>query len=285
MRPRRNQASSTAMTQREAGLGPAARRPPGGLTAKAAAALCLLATTLVSTAAAPAPAASAAVYFGSTIAAGNNVRACADVTEPCRVLTTTTSTGRMQCWRDGGWATGRYSSNRWFLMELSNGQEGFVHSSFVTNQTSVPNCSSLARVLAADWALAQVKARAVYAPPEYGQGSMGGLDWRPGPDREWSGDCAKLPYLAYRRVGVNYPLNHAIGQWNDLASRRGSNAYLPRYGDPVFYSIGGFGHTGLYVGGQSIVATQAGDWAYKPVEIYPMFNNGYGTYLGWAKVS
>jgi hypothetical protein len=231
------------------------------------------------------PTASAASYYASAIAPGNNVRACADTVEPCRVLTTTTSTGRMQCWRDAGWATGRYSSNRWFLMELSNGQEGFVHSSFVTNQTSVPNCNSLARVLAADFALAQVKSRSAYAPAEYGQGALGGMDWNPGPNREWSGDCAKLPYIAYKRVGVSYPLNHAIGQWTDLASRRGNNAYLPRYGDPVFFAIGTYGHTGLYIGGQSMVGTQSGDWAYKPVDIYPLFNNGYGTYLGWAKVS
>lgn len=110
----------------------------------------------------------AASYYASTIVPGNNVRACASTADPCQVLTTTTSTGRMQCWRDGGWANGRYNSNRWFLMELSNGQEGFVHSSFVTNQTSVPNCNALPRVLAADFALDQVKSKDSLAPAAYG---------------------------------------------------------------------------------------------------------------------
>jgi hypothetical protein len=48
------------------------------------------------------------------------------------------------CYADGAWATGNYSSNRWFqvYVHLSNGKLGrfFVHSSYVYNQISVPRC-------------------------------------------------------------------------------------------------------------------------------------------------
>ncbi|TDW98254.1 hypothetical protein [Kribbella sp. VKM Ac-2566] len=220
-----------------------------------------------------------AAYYASTITPGMRVRSCVNTASAaCGQVATTTSTGRMQCWRDGSWADGNYSSNRWFLMELSNGQEGFVHSSFVTNQVSVPNCDTLVRVRAADWALGQVGR--VYAPtadlrPEF--------VWAPGPTGEWSGDCAKLPYLAYLHAGMSYPLANAIDQWQAFKNA-GKARYdrFPRYGDPVFTSIAPYGHTGLYVGGQSMVGTQGVDNKYLPVQVYSMIDR-YPTYLGWAR--
>jgi hypothetical protein len=51
----------------------------------------------------------------------------------------------VSCWKDGDWATGNYSSNRWFKAYVyhtnnPNAVWAFVHSSFVTNQSSVPQC-------------------------------------------------------------------------------------------------------------------------------------------------
>ncbi|MDJ0385296.1 hypothetical protein [Streptomyces sp. G-G2] len=49
------------------------------------------------------------------------------------------------CYKDGGWATGNYSSNRWFYayVNYAGGSVpvwAFVHSSYVTNQSTVPAC-------------------------------------------------------------------------------------------------------------------------------------------------
>lgn len=48
------------------------------------------------------------------------------------------------CYADGGWATGNYSSNRWFkvYVHLTSGATSwfFVHSSYVYNQIPVPAC-------------------------------------------------------------------------------------------------------------------------------------------------
>jgi hypothetical protein len=47
----------------------------------------------------------------------------------------------MMCWIDAQWATGNYSSNRWFRVEPAyDPNVGYVHSSLVANQVSVPHC-------------------------------------------------------------------------------------------------------------------------------------------------
>jgi hypothetical protein len=47
----------------------------------------------------------------------------------------------MICWVDAQWATGNYSSNRWFEVEPAyDPAVGYVHSSLVANQVSVPHC-------------------------------------------------------------------------------------------------------------------------------------------------
>ncbi len=235
--------------------------------------------------AAPVPAL-AADYYASTVTTTNiNVRPCVNTSDgKCAPVASSggATRARMTCYRDGSWATGRYSSNRWFLVELNTpgGPEGFVHSSFIINQTGVPECGTLARVRAVDWTLTQVAQ--TMAPAEYGQGTWG-MDWRPGPNREWSGDCAKLPFIAYRRQGMNYPLANAIDQWNALPSKGyASSGYYPRYGDPVFWNIASpYGHTALYIGGDKVVGTRGMDGDWRPVEIYPI--GAYGNYLGYAR--
>lgn len=45
----------------------------------------------------------------------------------------------MMCWKDAAWATGAYTSNRWFWVDTDI-VAGWVHSSLVQGQTSVPRC-------------------------------------------------------------------------------------------------------------------------------------------------
>jgi hypothetical protein len=45
----------------------------------------------------------------------------------------------MVCWKDAAWATGAYSSNRWFTVDTDI-VTGWVHSSLVQGQISVPPC-------------------------------------------------------------------------------------------------------------------------------------------------
>lgn len=151
----------------------------------------------------------------ASVVAGVNIRPCVDTSRNiCNPIGTTSGTAvsAMRCWRDGSWATGRYNSNRWFLVYLGDGREGYVHSSFVDGQYSTPNCGTLAYVRAADKALSYVGQ--VYAPGEIAN-KYAANDWATGPIGEWSGDCAKLAHSAYV-YGAGYPFEtgHASGMYS-----------------------------------------------------------------------
>ncbi len=217
--------------------------------------------------------ASAATY-PTQVYAGNNVRAGASTS--FRVVATTTSTARMQCWRDLQVVSG---SPRWFLVELSNGQEGFIHSSLTvpSTQTSTPKCDTLQRVRAADWALAQLG-------KTYDDTGRQ-VTWAPGPDKEWSGDCLAFVNHSYRIAGhTGLGAATAIGQWNSPpAGAIKMTGLLPRYGDPVFTNIPSVGHTAIYIGGTSMIGTQGVDGSRLPIEIYSLYNK-YPTYQGYLKL-
>lgn len=239
-----------------------------------AAGACAALVVSITTSALPA---SAATLSGSNV----NIRACVDIANPvCAApVGTTGSAGiaKMRCWRDGSTVTGNYRSQRWFLVMLTDDREGYIHSSFVTNQQNVPNCSTLAYVRAADFAISQVGK--VYA--DSGVASQySAADWAPGPYAEYSGDCAKLTGSSYRTTGSTYPRASAIGQFNSFRNAGKILAGIPRYGSPVFYNITDWGHTAIYIGGTSIVSTQKLDGARLPVVVQDL--HSYGAYLGYA---
>ncbi|GJF34847.1 hypothetical protein KNE206_75470 [Kitasatospora sp. NE20-6] len=100
-----------------------------------------------------APAADAAGYATMTVQAGAAART-APYAESWSFIGWVTSDGWrnpngqaswVSCWKDAGWATGNYSSNRWFYayVNYSGGAQptwAYVHSSYVTNQSAVPAC-------------------------------------------------------------------------------------------------------------------------------------------------
>lgn len=219
----------------------------------------------------------------TAVTSGVNIRPCTNLGRSvCAPVGVTNGSGvaAMRCWRDESWATGAYSSNRWFLLYLTDGREGYVHSSFVSGQYGVPNCNSLAYVRAADRAL-------TYYQQVYANRSLAdayGTGWRPGPHGEWSGDCAKLTHSAYAYgAGVGYYLHDAIQQYYYYRNARVIYGGIPRYGAPVFYNTGDrWGHTALYIGGTTVISTQGYDHAAKPVERRDI--NSFRTYLGWARI-
>lgn len=205
----------------------------------------------------------------ATVTPDVNLRPCVDTSNPnCSPVGTTGSSGvwRMRCWRDGSWATGNYNSNRWFLIVLNDGREGFVHSSFVGNQTSTPNCGTLPYVRAADWAIARIGQRT--QPNGVG----------------WSGYCATFTYNAFTQgAGVPYENGNAIDQHRKYRNRGMIYGGIPRYGDPVFYDITApYGHTAIYIGGTTVVTTQGMEGANLPVARRDLYS--FNNYLGWAAV-
>lgn len=224
-----------------------------------------------------APAAQAA-----TVTSNVNLRPCVDLSNAnCAPVGSTGSAGvnKIRCWRDGSWATGSYRSNRWFLLYLSDGREGYVHSSYVGGQYATPNCRDFAYVRAADFAISQIDQ--TYAPSHWANYYS---DWAPGPFAEWSGDCAKFTHMAFvRAAGVGYANGNAIDQYWFYKNRGLVHGGLPRYGDPVFYNIAQpYGHTAIYIGGTTIVSTQGMDHDRLVVARRGIYS--FGNYLGWAAV-
>jgi hypothetical protein len=86
------------------------------------------------------PAAAASSYIGSN-SGGANVRSSPSITGSFIIAYLRNGTPvRMLCWADWGWVhppNSDYSSNRWFKIDA---YFGYVHSSLVENQTSVPHC-------------------------------------------------------------------------------------------------------------------------------------------------
>lgn len=217
-----------------------------------------------------------------TVSRNVTMRPCVDTAN--RNCASVGSTGsaravKMRCWRDGSWATGAYRSNRWFLMVLSDGREGYVHSSHVRNQTATPNCRELSYVRAADWAIAQIGK--THAPSNL---AARYTDWAPGPLAEWSGDCAKFAHMAYQYgAGVSFARASASGQYRAYKNVGRILGGIPRYGAPVFYDIARpHGHVAIYIGGTTIVTTRGLDHANLTVERRDL--STYSNYLGWAAV-
>lgn len=231
----------------------------------------LAAALLVGLGVAAAPAANAA-----TVTGGVNLRPCVDLNNGNCAPVGTTNGGnlyKMRCWRDGSWATGNYTSNRWFLVSLTDGREGYVHSSFVGSQYATPNCSDLPYVRAADWAIARI-----------GQVTQDAFPGNPTPGRDWSGYCATFTWGAFRAgAGVGYPAANAIDQYWYFKNRGLIAGGLPRYGDPVFYDIAQpYGHTAIYIGGTTVVTTRGYEGNHLPIQRTDV--NTFPNYLGWAVI-
>src|SRR6266511_3959676 len=94
----------------------------------------------------------------------------------------------MTCWIDDSWATGAYSSNRWFYV-VNGTKKSFVHSSWVASQTSVPHCSTHAGVMASRWGSMH---RDQTRPSAY-EASVLGIS-----NGIWSGWCAAFTYGSYK---------------------------------------------------------------------------------------
>ncbi|MEU5693067.1 hypothetical protein [Actinosynnema sp. NPDC020468] len=91
--------------------------------------------------AAVAPANAAGSYIGSN-SGGANVRTCPSTTCGSLGYLGNNTGVTMQCWIDNQWVyppSSDYASNRWFRSATPVGT-GYLHSSLVENQTSVPHC-------------------------------------------------------------------------------------------------------------------------------------------------
>jgi hypothetical protein len=111
-------------------------------------------------------------------------------------------------------------------------------------------------------------------------------DWPPGPYGEWSGDCAKFAWVAYKRAGKTLVRNNAWPlfwtYYSSSYSERGRTK-LPRYGSLVGWQWSP-GHIAVAVGGSYVATTQSTDGANLPIARKSLSNTAFGgpNYYGWV---
>jgi len=187
----------------------------------------------------------------------------------------------MVCWQDGSNFTGPYTTNRWFWVKSQSGKVGFISASVVpvNRQTKVPACSTSKSIVAVENAverygqiMASAADLALFAKSE----------WSPGPVGEWSGDCVKLPYVAWHAAGVTIQKNDAITNYDYYHSRHlvtPPSAAAPPVGAVVWYNVTSDGHEAIYIGDGLVASTQGVDWNHKPNIVKPY--KSWSSYLGW----
>jgi hypothetical protein len=185
---------------------------------------------------------------------------------------------RMVCYKDEAQSfTGVYGSKRWFYVQVqASGWYGYVHSSFVQQQTPrTPNCDSKPDLVAAQWA-ATTYNQVEMNPSEnvWNQAA-----WQPGPFREWSGDCPKLVVRAWQYAGRSVPGADARNIFTHYQRRGAIRQGTPPRGAVVFWSRGSSGHTAVSLGNGYAIGTVGEDRERKPVGFYPTATPDY---LGWA---
>ena len=219
-------------------------------------------------------------YYRAPAGSGLNAGLCA----PLETIPTGTQL-TMLCWKDD-------YGERFFLVKLVSGHEGYVSASAVANQQTVNHCANAGlvtqKVLAVDWAFLTVGQSV--AGQDVIQRWPSAASWATGPIGEYSGDCIKLAGFAwYKATGTTGYMADAIDVWNFYRSRglavAASTGQPPPYGAMVFYDsrVGDpRGHVGIAAGRTRIVATRGQDGDGASVVWSDL--NYFAGYVGWVPI-
>ncbi len=262
---------------------PSTIRPnPGALTT--AIVIAFVITLLLGSAAAASPREDrsqrrASPYMSSTGA----IRDCVKVDlVGCRSWGTVSS-GRavtMHCWVDGSRVTEAYSSPRWFFVTIPSlgNRKGYVHSSRVGSQASVPACSSQRGIAASTWASERV---GVY---DMSDAEWTAVDPSHTYSRAWSGGCAGFVYLSFKHGAKVTPstAGDAAARYEWYRSRgRVSTTGTPDVGSMIFWpNVSAWGHVATYVG-NGMVATTVG-YPGERKKNARVAMSSFGTPAGWV---
>lgn len=217
---------------------------------------------------------------------GAYVRPCPVASAACAPIGSVASgTGvTMQCWRDGGWATGNYASNRWFWI-VAGATRGFVHSSFVVNQVSTPLCPTdrgptapvapAGAQRALDWAVAHNGTYAPTAAEKFGNNT----------DR-WSGWCALFAYDAHKigNSSGTVVTGNAIDMLNTYRTRGMLHPTgVAPAGALLFWGAipgNAYGHVAIATTDGKAIGTRGFASQYLPIAVYEI--NSVTNYAGWV---
>jgi hypothetical protein len=203
-----------------------------------------------------------------------NVRICPSTACGVVGVLRTATPVSMICWQDGPVSImGNYATPRW-LKVTGGGLTGFVHSSFVVNQTAVGNCNVAPQSGALAWSMAHVGSYAPTAAEKFGN-----------PTDRWSGWCALFVYGA-----------HKIGAKSTTVVSGNANQMLATYrargmvrtgtapaGALLFWGAtpgNYYGHTAIATADGRAVGTRGYGYQYLPVSVYAI--SAVPNYVGWV---
>jgi hypothetical protein len=216
---------------------------------------------------------------GSYIAGNANYRYCTNTgLQGCAVagMIAANTAATMHCWIDDSHVSERYASNRWFYV-TAGGQRGFVHSSRVERQNSVPHCSQHRGIAASRWAAMKVGSTTPTSAERNGNPSM---------DR-WSGWCYVFATDAFvfstgvsPKTGTGSARNAFF--WYRDRGRVSTDLRHDRIpiGSIIFWTNGDFGHAAIHLGGGLVATTQGDGTTKRPIAILPMSH--FGTPAGYV---
>jgi hypothetical protein len=210
---------------------------------------------------------------------------CTSVQSLCANQAITTVPGgtsaTMVCWRDDRQPFPN-SSSRWFYVFLDNGQEGYLWSEQVRNQTpNTPNCNTINWINVSDWAIGRIGLthwRSANQDGPYAPGRSG---------HYWSGWCLTFASDAWAVAGGGNLLGGATANdaWSLYAGQgRVDTAHRPPRGAMVFWNVGSFGHVAISIGNWKVVGTRGDEPQTLPIADYGVDPSGQslGTYRGWV---
>lgn len=222
---------------------------------------------------------------GPTIASGAGLRYCTNLNKSgCAVFGSLTRGTRvtMYCYTDDSYAVGAYRSNRWFYV-TGSGKQGYVHSSRVTEQTAVPNCSSKRGVRVARWAATRVGVTGLTGAERRRLGVS---------ESYWTGNCALFARASYvmPRPSVEPRFRgNAIDMYRSYKAAGLVEDGSPRYaGSLVFYpeSVApGYGHVAVYLGNGMVATTVGGVGAPPTANTLSPVNFMSVAPLGWVRAA
>lgn len=193
-----------------------------------------------------------------TIASGAALRYCTNLNKSgCSPFGSLSAGTRvtMYCYTDDSYAVGAYRSNRWFYV-TGGGKQGYVHSSRVNDQATVPNCSTNRGVRVSRWAATRVGVTGITGAERRRLGVS---------ELYWTGNCALFARASHVMPSPSVEprfRGNAIDMYRSYEAADLVQGGSPRYaGSLVFYpeSVAPpYGHVAVYLGNGMVATTRGG---------------------------
>ena len=189
----------------------------------------------------------------------------------------------MVCWRDDRQPFPN-SSPRWFYVFLDNGQEGYVWSPQIANQTpNMPNCSTVNWINVSDWAIGRLGLQQWRSTQADGPRPWSQQD---NPNNWWAGYCLGFAANAWTMAGggmqgPTFSTANQAWSWYAMQGRANQSGSRPPRGALIFWNNSQTGHVAISLGNWQAIGT----WQAAPDPIMRYRTSAVTNFSGWVMPS